>query len=172
MELFLCPSPVLRASPVLMLPLEQELLLSVAIFRRHLQNCFTDRIFRKVTESQCLANQWSDIDISTQTYICGFPSVGVGFQLPNSNSLLSSEHHRLWHWTVLSVHPWGWNQIENMKNSSSLQIWLCYFIHSHAPSWAWLSDAHRLIAVITSSWVFSVGWQRLWGKSLVGESWR
>lgn len=86
----------------------------VSIQGRSLQNCFTDRIFRKVKESRYLVNQWCNIDISTQTYICGFPSMGGGgVQLTNSNSPLSSEHYGLWHWTVLSVHPKGWNWIEH-----------------------------------------------------------
>lgn len=50
----------------------------VSIQGRSLQNCFTDRIFRKVKESRYLVNQWCNIDISTQTYICGFPSMGGG----------------------------------------------------------------------------------------------
>lgn len=48
----------------------------VSIQGRSLQNCFTDRIFRKVKESRYLVNQWCNIDISTQTYICGFPPPG------------------------------------------------------------------------------------------------
>lgn len=153
-----------------MFPPEQEPLLYVSVFRGHLQNWFTMRVFRKIIESQCLANQWSDIDLSTQTYICGFPSVGVGFQLPNSTSLQSSGHYGLWHWTLLLVHPGGWNQIEREE-----KFLLTDTAFSHAPSWAWLPEAHRVIAMTTSSansWVFSADWQWLWGKSLVKEIWR
>lgn len=67
-------------------PPEQELLLPhilvyVSVVRGYLRSGCTDldSLRRLVIERQCLVNQGSDLDTSTQTYMCGFPNLGLEF---------------------------------------------------------------------------------------------
>lgn len=158
--------PVLRASSVLMFPPEQEILLNVSLFRGHLQNCFTDRISRKVTESQCLVNQWSDIDISTQTYIYGFTNLHIwfpkcGFGFSTSKLKLSTEFRTLW--TMILNNPLSsFMRVKperTWRKVLTLQMWLGFLSTAMPQIERGFLDTHRVIAMTTSSansWVFSV----------------